>query len=496
NETTILALAKNGVQVGPDGRIYALSFEAFREFCRQHAGMLFPAFTLQKCVRSKIVSGAFWKGCADRRNGVRPDRKKGKGGKRPPRKSIQLEHLSTMMSSDEKSATGNTTGNTPAPNGSATNTANTTAQGNGCAQTPTKALPSPSLAPGGEIKASSEARKRGSGGNDYSNNSSGSSSKTPATAGKTDDAAGFDAPDGAGEKEEGQVRRGGDGGHEKGTGDGSTPRKRMSGSRGVVAVEGDEGSGGGSENKTPRFSTQAPQASREGTNTHRISGTPSHGGGASRPATLRQGTPTNGPPTGTSATNNVVKTPQPRQTYPLPVDAGGRGTSAWARGGGEEPMIGGGGMPPGFAGGVGIEESAPGRQQKKESRVDSPLAAAARAAAVHELPALRETAATKRRSHHARDLVAGSRGRGGRPASAGGSHSPDARQRRRETGQAAAAARAVAGVAASGGHQAESPSTTPHANANVVRDTHEHHHSPRAVHDHRTVPKNKRATHS
>ncbi|CBJ25828.1 conserved unknown protein [Ectocarpus siliculosus] len=497
NETTLLALAKNGVQVGPDGRIYALSFEAFREFCRQHAGMLFPAFTLQKRVRSKIVSEAFWKGCADRRNGVRPGRNKGKGGKRSSRKAIQLEHLSTMMNLDEKSATGTTTDNTPAPNGSATGTANTTAQGNGCAQTPTKALPSPSPAPGDEIKAPSEARKRGSGGNDDSNNSSGSSSKTPATAGKTDDAAGCDTPDGAGEKEEGQARRGGDGGHEKGTGDGGTPRKRRSGSRGVVAVEGDEGSWGGSENKTPRFSMQAPQASREGTTTHRVSGTPSHGGGASRPATLRQGAPTNGPPTGTSATDNAVKTPQPRQTYPLPVDAGGRGTSAWARGGGEEPMIGGGGMPPGLAGGVGIEESAPGRRQKKESRVDSPLAAAARAAAVYELPALRETAATKQRSHHARDLVAGSRERGGRPASAGGSHSPNARQRRRETGQAAAAARAVAGVAACGGHKAESPSTTPHANANnVVRDTHEHHHSPRAFHDHRTVPENNRATHS
>lgn len=32
-----------------------------REFCRQHGGMLFPAFTLQRRVRSKIVSEAFWK---------------------------------------------------------------------------------------------------------------------------------------------------------------------------------------------------------------------------------------------------------------------------------------------------------------------------------------------------------------------------------------------------------------------------------------------------
>ncbi|CAN0326809.1 unnamed protein product [Ectocarpus sp. 12 AP-2014] len=493
NETTILELAKKGVQVGPDGRIYALSFEAFREFCRQHAGMLFPAFTLQKRVRSKIVSEAFWKGCADRRNGVRPGQNKGKGGKRSPRKAIQLEHLSTMMSLDEKSATGTTANNTPGANGLATGTASTTAQGNGCAQTPTNALPSPSPAPGDAIKRPSEARKRGSGGNDDSNNSSGSSSKKPATAAKIDDAVGYDTPDGSGEEER-QARRGGDGGHEKGTGDGGTPRKRRSGSRGVVAVEGDEGSRGRSENKTPRFSMQAPRASSEGTNTHRV--TPSHAGGASQPATLRQGTPTNGPPTGVSATENVATTPQPRQTYPLPIDAGGRGTSAWARGGGEGPRISGGGVPPGFAGGVSEEESAPGRRRKKESRVDSPLAAAARAAAVYELPALRETAGTKRRSHQARDLVAGSGGRGGRPASAGGSHSPNARQCRRETGQAAAAARAVAGVAAYGGHQAGSPSTTPHANANVVQDTHDHHQSPRAFHDHRTAPKTKRATHS
>ncbi|CAB1114733.1 unnamed protein product [Ectocarpus sp. CCAP 1310/34] len=533
NETTILELAKKGVQVAPDGRIYALSFEAFREFCRQHAGMLLPAFTLQKRVRSKIVSEAFWKvkplvnrslstygssvrclipphlcpdfpfekECADRRNGVRQDRNRGKRENRPPQKSIQLEHLSTMMSLDEKSATGTTTDNTPAPNGSATGTANTTAPGSGSAQTPKKALPSPSPALGDGIIAPPKARKSGSGGNDYCNNSSGSSSKTPATAEKIDDAGGCNTPDGSGEQMEGQARRGGDGGHEKGTGDGGAPRKRRSGSRGVVAVEGDEGSGGGSENKTPRFSMQAPQGSREGPNAHRVSGTPSHGG-ASQPATLRQGTPTNDPPTGTSATDNVAKTPQPRQTYPLPIDAGGRGTSAWARGGGEEPLLGWGGVPPGFAGGVGEEESAPGRRPpdrrlKKESRVDSPLAAAARAAAVYELPALRDTAATKRRSHQARDLVAGSGGRGGRPASAGGNHSPNARQRRRETGQAAAAARAVAGVAASGGHQAGSSSTTPHANiANVFRDTHEHHHSLRTFHDHRTVPKLKRVTHS
>lgn len=186
---------------------------------------------------------------------MRSDRNKGKGGKRPPRKPIKLEHLSTMMSLDEKSATGTTTDNTPAPNGSATGTANATAQGNGCAQTPTKALPSPAPAPGDAIKAPPEARM-GSDGNDDSNNSSGSSSKTPATAARIDDAGGCDTPDGSGENVEGQARRGGDGGHEKGTGDGGTPRKRRSGSRGVVVVEGDEGSGGGSENKTPRFSMQ------------------------------------------------------------------------------------------------------------------------------------------------------------------------------------------------------------------------------------------------
>ncbi|CAM9859956.1 unnamed protein product [Ectocarpus fasciculatus] len=494
--TTILALAKKGVQVEPDGRIYALSFEAFREFCRQHAGMLFPAFTLQKVVRSKIVSEAFWKGCADRRNGVQSGRNRGNGGKRPPRKPIQLEHLSTMIRSDEKSATGTTTDNASAPIGSATGAANTTAPGNGCAQTPTTALPSPSPAPGDAMNAPAKARKRGSSRDDnISNNSVGSSSKTPATAEKMD-AGGCDAPDGSGEKAERQARRGGGGGHEKRGGDGGTPRKRRSGSKGVVAVEGDEGSGEGSKNKNPRISTQSPLASSDGPKTHRASGTPTAGHrGAAQPSTLRQGTPTSDPATGTSEADNVAKTPQPRQTYPLPMDEGGRGTSAWARGGGEEPLAGEGGVPPGVTGGVGEEESAPGRRRKKESRVDSPLAAAARAAAVYELPALRETAATKRRSHQARDLVAGSGGRGARPASAGGSHSPNARQRRRETGQAAAAARAVAGVAASGGHQAGSSSTTPHANASVVRDTHEHHHSPRAYHGQRTAPKNKRGTH-
>lgn len=148
---------------------------------------------------------------------------------------------------------------------------------------------------------------------------------------------------------------------------------------------------------------QSPLASSDGPKTHRASGTPTAGhGDAAQPSTLRQGTPTSGPATettGTSEADNAAKTPQPRQTYPLPMDEGGRGTSAWARGGGEDPLSGEGGVPPGVAGGVGEEESAPGRRRKKESRVDSPLAAAARAAAVYELPALRETAATKRRSH-------------------------------------------------------------------------------------------------
>ncbi|CAN0597830.1 unnamed protein product, partial [Laminaria digitata] len=30
-------------------------------FCRHHAGLLFPAFTLQRKVRSKIISESFWK---------------------------------------------------------------------------------------------------------------------------------------------------------------------------------------------------------------------------------------------------------------------------------------------------------------------------------------------------------------------------------------------------------------------------------------------------
>lgn len=183
-------------------------------------------------------------------------RNRGNGGKRPPRKPIQLEHLSTMIRSDEKSATGTTTDNASAPNGSATGAANTTAPGNGCAQTPTTALPSPSPAPGDAMKAPSKARKRGSSrDDDISNNSAGSSSKTPATAEKIG-AGGCDAPDGSGEKAEGQARRGGGGGHENRRGDGGTPRKRRSGSKGVVAVEGDEGSGEGSKNKTPRISTQ------------------------------------------------------------------------------------------------------------------------------------------------------------------------------------------------------------------------------------------------
>lgn len=197
----------------------------------------------------------FEKGCADRRNGGRPDRNKGKGEKPPPRKSFQLEHLSTMLRSDEKSATGITTDNTPAPNGSATGTANTTAPGNGCAQNPTTALPSPSPATVDAIKAPSGARKRGSGRDDTSNNSSCSPSKTFATAEKKDEG-GCHTPDGYGEKADGEARVGGGGGHEKRGGDGGTPKKRRSGSRGIVAVEGDEGSGGGSESKLPRFSMQ------------------------------------------------------------------------------------------------------------------------------------------------------------------------------------------------------------------------------------------------
>lgn len=45
----------------PPSFCLTLSLSCPREFCRQHSGMLFPAFTLQRKVRSKIVSEAFWK---------------------------------------------------------------------------------------------------------------------------------------------------------------------------------------------------------------------------------------------------------------------------------------------------------------------------------------------------------------------------------------------------------------------------------------------------
>lgn len=89
---------------------------------------------------------------------------------------------------------------------------------------------------------------------------------------------------------------------------------------------------------------------------------------------------------------------KPRQSYPVPIDAGGRGVSAWARGAGGG--LGAEGDPPHFQG-VGGEEAGAARRRNRESKVDSPAVAAARAAAVYELPALRETGsgAHKRGSH-------------------------------------------------------------------------------------------------
>lgn len=87
---------------------------------------------------------------------------------------------------------------------------------------------------------------------------------------------------------------------------------------------------------------------------------------------------------------------QPRQSYPVPIDAGGRGVSAWARGG-EAGQDGEGDLPH-FHGVGGGDAGAAGRRNR-ESKVDSPTLAAARAAAVYDLPALRETGPNKRSSH-------------------------------------------------------------------------------------------------
>lgn len=83
----------------------------------------------------------------------------------------------------------------------------------------------------------------------------------------------------------------------------------------------------------------------------------------------------------------------PRQSYPVPIGAGGRGVSAWARGGDA---------------GRDTESDLPhfhgvaNNRGNRESKVDSPALAAARAAAVYDLPALRETGANKRSSHQVR----------------------------------------------------------------------------------------------
>lgn len=83
-----------------------------------------------------------------------------------------------------------------------------------------------------------------------------------------------------------------------------------------------------------------------------------------------------------------------RQTYPVPMVEGGRGTSAWARGG-EDNLRASSDLP---HRGENIEDD-PSRLRKRESKVDSPLLAASRAAAAYGLPALRESPGNKRHSH-------------------------------------------------------------------------------------------------
>lgn len=105
----------------------------------------------------------------------------------------------------------------------------------------------------------------------------------------------------------------------------------------------------------------------------------------------------------------------PRSSHLVPIETGGKGASTtWGRGG-EGSRLGAESDLPHFHGVGGEEGAATRRGPKRESRVDSPTAAAMRAAAVYELPALRETAANKQRRSHQVDTVfaLGSRGWGG-----------------------------------------------------------------------------------
>ncbi|CAN0091088.1 unnamed protein product [Scytosiphon promiscuus] len=419
-----------------EGRIQALSFEAFREFCRQHSGMLFPAFTLQKTVRSKIVSEAFWKGCADRRNGARSSKK----GGRLMRKHIHLQELSTMIRLNEGSMTGTTSDKGMAACGSTLGS--TEPRPGRSTVRPRATCPatsSPSPAPGEGLGGSTiDGRSRSEG-------------LTSAQGQQKVDDCHFGACDG--KKRRSAPQEEGEGGHGKDyaeCGKGGTPRKRASTSIGVVAVEADGSSqtcSGTPSAKTPRVSAQV-----------RIPGVWTGGLSfvylrplarwqAQRLAVMSHDSASDHVQTEDSTMNEGNTKRNTRQTYPLPVDEGGRGISAWARGG-ENNLSAPSGSPH-FQRKSG--ENNPNRRRNQESRVDSPLTAATRAAAAYGLPALRESPGNKRHSRQACDLVAGNAARGGRierssgrPRTAGGDNSPDARQRRRETGQAAADARAAA----------------------------------------------------
>ncbi|CAN0124331.1 unnamed protein product, partial [Pylaiella littoralis] len=441
-ETPQAMMAKEAVQGEDGGKVYSLSFEDFREFCREHAGMLFPVFTLQRKVRSGIVSEAFWKGCYGRRNNGRPGWGKSKKREHPPRNPINLKQLSTMITLNEGS-----TDHVESP-----------------VTSPATATPSP--APG-SLKPPTRGGI-GIEGNDHTDKSLKPSPKSPATTAPEQDNGRDATSDRSSGKRRASDPQGGGGEHEKRGGDGGTARKRGSGARGVVAVDADEGSAGKDgarveifsgthPEKAPRLSVQ-PRVSKTSRENHNV---------LQQPAPARN----------RDTVHPVTETPQqaPKPSYPVPIEAGGRGVSAWARGG--EGGLSAESDLPHFHG-VGGDERAAGRP-KRESRVEYPLAAAKSAAAAYGLPALRETAAKKQRqSHQAHDIIAasGSSMHGGatrpssaRPTSSGGASL--SRNHRRETGQAAAAASKAARSAAVVGHggQQTRGSTTPE----TTRDTHD-----------------------
>eukprot|EP00903_Cladosiphon_okamuranus_P012028 g11293.t1 len=324
--------------------------------------MLLPAFTLQRTIRSKIVSESFWKGCSDRRNGKRT----GKGKKRErykPRQPTNLEELTTLIRANEASETGTATDQGSAENGSMSGVAAAAAaatitppdhRGN-VQQPPAKKSPAtapPYLAPG-SLKAKATA---GEPAHDET-----SSPKASVTAAQGNPTSG-----GAKKRRSDPHRECGDENRKRGGGDGGSPRKHGSGARGVVAVEeaggpgGGDGAGGESSaavaprEGVPGLSIQGPSGGRRKHASH---------GDAAQPESLPK-------------TDVQIEPPQPkiRPSYPVPVDAGGRGVSAWARGG-EDVLDIGSDVGGGAAG-------AAKRRKKRESRVDSPVLAAAKAAAV------------------------------------------------------------------------------------------------------------------